>query len=145
LVRLLHRAFLPTFTLLPPVTVRFPGFCIYYFTIPIRIKMRLLMTCVSTLIVLFASGAPGANSPHEIAGLDFNIKNFATDAVWNRYVAKGNRLACLMTATDAGAGFLIQDSREPPSAASSWTGDLRRTQKHATGVFHADSALQRNL
>jgi hypothetical protein len=56
-------------------------------------------------------------------------------------VAKCSHVTFFMAATDAGAGFPIQDSREPPSAASSWTGDLRRRQKHAIGVVYADLAL----
>jgi hypothetical protein len=74
-----------------------------------------------------AGNGPGADSPPELAGLDFDINDYATDAVWNQYVAKGDHLQCVMGATDVGAGFLIQDTRKPPSAASPWTGDLRRT------------------
>jgi hypothetical protein len=48
------------------------------------------------------------------------------DDNWDKYVAKGNHLNCIMRASDAGAGFLIDDKRKPPSAASIWSGDLRR-------------------
>jgi hypothetical protein len=63
-------------------------------------------------------------SPPELAGLDFDITRFADDARWNSYMAKGRHLTCIMDATDAVSGFLIEDSRKPPSAASPWTGDL---------------------
>jgi hypothetical protein len=125
----LHCAFLSTFTSLSTRHHSLPRLLNPLFAASIQIKMRMLTKCASILMVLGAFGAPGANSPPEIAGLDFDIKNFATDAVWKQYVAKGEHLACAMTATDAGAGFLIQDSRTPPSAASPWTGDLRRRQK----------------
>ena len=94
--------------------------------------MRLLTkSTVALALIISAAGlpagdTPGANLPPETAGLDFDIKDFATDAVWKQYVAKGYHLECMMGATDAGAGFLIQDTRNPPSAASMWTGDLRR-------------------
>jgi hypothetical protein len=83
-------------------------------------------TCLAIGMPMPAGDGPGADSPPELAGLDFDIKNYATDAVWNQYVAKGDHLQCVMGATDVGAGFLIQDTRKPPSAASPWTGDLRR-------------------
>jgi hypothetical protein len=73
-----------------------------------------------------SAGDISAKTTPEIAGLDFDIGNFATDAVWAQYVAKGDHLECVMDATDAGAGYLIQDTRQPPSAASPWTSDLRR-------------------
>ncbi|KAH6860763.1 hypothetical protein BKA58DRAFT_323113 [Alternaria rosae] len=56
---------------------------------------------------------------------DFNKGVYATKALWNKYLDKGNRLMCFMEATDRGAGWLSQDNRQPPSAASRWTGDLR--------------------
>jgi hypothetical protein len=43
--------------------------------------MRLRTTYVSTLMVLSVFGAPEAKAPPEIAGLDFDIKQFATDAM----------------------------------------------------------------
>ncbi|KAI8936195.1 hypothetical protein NX059_006626 [Plenodomus lindquistii] len=58
-------------------------------------------------------------------GLDFGPGAIANDALWKQYVAKGEHLICLMQATDAGAGYLIEDKRSPPSAASRWTGDLK--------------------
>lgn len=58
-------------------------------------------------------------------GLDFDPKVYANDALFNQYKAKGEHLICLMQATDKGAGLLLGDTREPPSAASKWTGDLK--------------------
>ncbi|KAI4661440.1 uncharacterized protein J4E79_005253 [Alternaria viburni] len=60
---------------------------------------------------------------------DFNKGAYATKALWDKYLEKGNRLMCLMEATDRGAGWLSQDTRQPPSAASRWTGDLRAELK----------------
>jgi hypothetical protein len=48
----------------------------------------------------------------------------ANDAMWNKYVSKGQHIKCIMEAPDTGAGWLEQDSRTPPSAASKWSGDL---------------------
>lgn len=65
----------------------------------------------------------------EVAGLDFDPKNYADADMWNLYAdVKGEHLVCLMQATDKGAGFLIEDKRTPPSAASPWTGDLKSEQ-----------------
>lgn len=61
----------------------------------------------------------------ETAGLDFDIKKYADDNMWKKYVEKGEHWNCIMDATDAGAGFLIEDTRKPPSAASPWQGDLQ--------------------
>jgi hypothetical protein len=71
----------PAFISLLPVTTRFRGSYILNFTTPTRLEMRLRTTYVSTLMVLSVFGAPEANSPPEIAGLDFDIKQFATDAM----------------------------------------------------------------
>jgi hypothetical protein len=60
----------------------------------------------------------------ETADLDSNINNPANDDLWKKYIDKGSHLNCIMSATDAGAGFLMQDPRKPPSAASPWQGDL---------------------
>lgn len=61
----------------------------------------------------------------ELSGIDFNPDVFASDAQWRQYVDKGLQLTCLMEATDQGAGYLLDDSRSPPSAASRWAGDLK--------------------
>jgi hypothetical protein len=76
----------------------------------------------------------------------FDPAKFAEDALWKvratctmcietytdfvpipqkKYVAKGHHLKCVMDATDEGAGFLVEDTRSPPSAASKWSGDLK--------------------
>lgn len=60
-----------------------------------------------------------------LGGLDFDPKVFANDDMWKQYLAKGEHLNCLMHATDKGAGFLINDKRTQPSAASKWSGDMR--------------------
>jgi hypothetical protein len=63
----------------------------------------------------------------ETAGLPFNIDDYASNEVWTKYVDKGDHFNCIMHAADFGAGFLIEDKRQPPSAASPWFGDLKRT------------------
>jgi hypothetical protein len=60
----------------------------------------------------------------EIAGLDFDVKKYAEE-MWRKYVEKGEHWNCIMDATDAGAGFLIEDTKKPPSVASPWQGDLQ--------------------
>mgnify|MGYP006877402445 CR=1 FL=1 len=56
---------------------------------------------------------------------DFDPSKYADQTTWDKYVKKGNHLLCLMAASDRAAGYLEQDTRDPPSAASKWTGDLR--------------------
>jgi hypothetical protein len=92
------------------------------------VALALIVTAVGLSIGTHspADGIRGTNPLPELDGLDFDIGKFANDPVWAQYVAKGDHLRCVMDATDAGAGFLIQDTRQPPSAASPWTGDLRR-------------------
>jgi len=77
-----------------------------------------------------SEGVPDALLP-VVAGLDFDPKKYASDADWGKYTNKGEHLNCLMTATDQGAGFLIDDTRIPASAASPWTGDLK---SKSTGI-----------
>jgi len=79
--------------------------------------------CLLATIACIPS-ATSLASPPEVAGLDFDIARFADDAKWMSYIVKGQHLNCIMGATDAGAGFLIEDPRKPPSAASPWSGDL---------------------
>lgn len=54
----------------------------------------------------------------------WEITKPADNEMWNTFVGKGERLKCLMEASDKGAGSLLLDTRKPPSAASKWTGDL---------------------
>jgi hypothetical protein len=81
---------------------------------------------------LDASPGPGVVTT---AGLKFNINDYASEAVWNQYVAKGDQFMCKMQANDKGAVWLMQDTRTPPSAASQYTGDL--TSKHSCVPIHA--------
>ncbi|RMZ69150.1 cytochrome p450 [Pyrenophora seminiperda CCB06] len=48
----------------------------------------------------------------------------ADQELWDKHVAKGERLLCLMEVSDNYAGRMLQDTRNPPSAASIWTGTL---------------------
>lgn len=52
------------------------------------------------------------------------IAEFASDALWNKHIRKGNSLHCSMCGTDVGAGYQVGDTRTPPSAASRWTGGV---------------------
>lgn len=54
----------------------------------------------------------------------FDPTVWASNQLWSRYVGKGHQLLCLMLASDEVAGFLLEDTRQPPSAASRWSGDL---------------------
>jgi hypothetical protein len=62
------------------------------------------------------------------AGVTFDPNNLADQATRASYVGKGNDFVCRMEATDKGAGFLMQDTRNPPSSASQYTGDLSSKQ-----------------
>ena len=70
-----------------------------------------------------ASSLPDLFNP--ALGGDLDPQKWANQDLWDKYVAKGRHLTCLMEATDRGAGWLSKDTRIPPSAASRWTGDLR--------------------
>jgi hypothetical protein len=76
------------------------------------------------------------------AGLDFDVNNYATEDMWITYVAKGDHLNCIMEATDASAGFLVQDTRTPPSAASRWSGDLKRAKTNLVSPHTLTSQLE---
>lgn len=56
--------------------------------------------------------------------LVFNPNDIASDAVWQRYIEKGEFYQCLFECTDRLAGKGLQDTRTPPSAESIWQGDL---------------------
>jgi hypothetical protein len=71
----------------------------------------------------------------------FDVSKAASDALWQRYIAKGHHLNCIMEATDFGAGLLVQDTRNPPSAASLWNADstiLRKWFWHESINFECD-------
>jgi hypothetical protein len=70
-----------------------------------------------------------------IAAIIFDPKKSADDALWARHIAKGKHNICLMQTTDASAGFLESDPRNPPSSASKWTGDLRGTYTYLAPDF----------
>lgn len=60
------------------------------------------------------------------AGLDFDPEYHADDEMWRKYVErKGSHLLCLMKATDERAGLLQGNKRNPPSASSEWSGNLK--------------------
>jgi hypothetical protein len=54
----------------------------------------------------------------------------AGDKRWTKFIEKGQHLNCLMNAPDQGAGWVLGDTRNPPSAASEWTGDLLGKKIH---------------
>jgi hypothetical protein len=91
-----------------------------------------------------SSKAPPEFSPPEFAPAlgwgDFDTSIIANEALWDKYLQKGNHLMCLMEATDRGAGFLSQDTRQPPSAASRWTGDMIAERK--TWYWHSEDVEQ---
>ncbi len=57
--------------------------------------------------------------------VQFDPRDMAPIPMWNKYRDKGRHLQCLMQATDKGAGFLMQDTRNPPSAASQFSGNWK--------------------
>jgi hypothetical protein len=56
----------------------------------------------------------------------FFDEDLASDAKWAKYTFKGGALMCGLNGDDLTAGHQINDPRNPPSAASVWTGDLRQ-------------------
>lgn len=76
-------------------------------------------------------------TPVVTAGLDFDINKVTDDAMWNQYVSKGYHMNCIMDATDAGAGYLLEDTRKPPSAASVWSGSLKSAYSDAVKIICA--------
>jgi hypothetical protein len=50
----------------------------------------------------------------------------ASAADFEKFVNKGGALMCDLLGTDHSAGHLMQDKRTPPSAARSWSSDLRQ-------------------
>jgi hypothetical protein len=52
--------------------------------------------------------------------------NLASPEDWETYSLKGGALMCALEGTDRMAGRLINDTRNPPSAASAWSGDLKQ-------------------
>jgi hypothetical protein len=73
-------------------------------------------------------GSPDLDAPESapaLGGMDFDPADYAKKELWDKYLEKGDHMMCLMEATDRGAGWLRKDTRQPPSAASRWTGDLR--------------------
>jgi hypothetical protein len=106
------------------------------------------LSIAATLILVASSRAvDSSSSPFNTAGSDirtsdtsnnsrqladgihargyFDPVKYADDATWKKYVDKGYHLKCIMEAPDQAAGFLTEDTRSPPSAASRWTGDLK--------------------
>jgi hypothetical protein len=65
-----------------------------------------------------------ATTPHPATA--FWDDDLASDADWEKYTLKGGALMCGLVDTDRTAGRQIRDTRNPPSAASVWTGDLRQ-------------------
>jgi hypothetical protein len=55
---------------------------------------------------------------------EYNLNNLASDGIWDKYQKKGDHYQCLFEANDEGAGRLVEDTRTPPSAASTWKGSM---------------------
>jgi hypothetical protein len=54
----------------------------------------------------------------------FEDDDLASPEDFEKYANKGGALLCAMLGTDRTAGRLLQDARDPPSAASIWRGNL---------------------
>lgn len=55
---------------------------------------------------------------------NYDPDNIASDAWWDKYRKKGNLYQCLFEANDEAAGRLVEDTRVPPSAQSTWKGSM---------------------
>ena len=68
--------------------------------------------------------APYPDDINTVSGAIFDPNYFAGTELWETFTKKGRHLDCLMRASDEGAGWLMQDTRHPPSAASRWKNNL---------------------
>ncbi|KAF3040887.1 hypothetical protein E8E12_003394 [Didymella heteroderae] len=59
----------------------------------------------------------------------YDPSNLASDGLWDKYQKKGDHYQCLFTADDEGAGRLVEDTRTPPSARSTWKGSMSAERK----------------
>jgi hypothetical protein len=59
--------------------------------------------------------------------------DFASPADFQKAADKGGALICALLGSDRTAGLLLKDKRNPPSAASIWTGDLKTSCRSGTG------------
>ncbi|KAF2828230.1 hypothetical protein CC86DRAFT_439187 [Ophiobolus disseminans] len=86
-----------------------------------------------TVTLLVAAGVviPHANGnavqPASLSDVASN--NTLFDVVWNKFANKGGALICGLEGTDRTAGRLINDPRNPPSAASIFNGDPRQDMR----------------
>jgi hypothetical protein len=64
------------------------------------------------------------NAPLIVTG--FWGDDLASPADWDRFTLKGGALMCALKGTDQTAGRQIKDTRNPPSAVSAWSGDLKQ-------------------
>lgn len=55
---------------------------------------------------------------------NYDPKNIASDAWWDKYSMKGSHYQCLFKANDEAAGRLVEDTRVPPSCQSLWKGSM---------------------
>lgn len=64
--------------------------------------------------------------PFQIAAIDWDPHNIATDDSWQKFNKKGNMFYCLMDMPDDVAGKKWPDpyKRTPPTASSPWKGTL---------------------
>lgn len=73
---------------------------------------------------------PSSTSPNPETN-DFQLitafwdDDYASPSEWITYTTKGGALMCGLTGSDETAGSLLQDTRNPPSAASPFTNDLK--------------------
>ncbi|CAO2652640.1 Nn.00g009230.m01.CDS01 [Neocucurbitaria sp. VM-36] len=75
--------------------------------------------------------APSANSSacgpsNSGPAQGFDEDDQANEEDWERYAHKGGSLMCGLLGTDQAAGRQMNDRRNPPSAASTWIGDLKQ-------------------
>ncbi|KAH7071743.1 hypothetical protein FB567DRAFT_612413 [Paraphoma chrysanthemicola] len=64
--------------------------------------------------------------PRLVLNTAFWDDDTASDAEFEKFALKGGALMCALGGTDKTAGRLLRDTRDPPSAASIWTGNLRQ-------------------
>jgi hypothetical protein len=77
---------------------------------------------------------PALNTSTESHVSGYDPKVIADQATWDKYAAKGGQLMCAMRFSDKYAGTMMKDTRVPPSAESTWIGDLVCEYNYSRGA-----------
>jgi len=95
----------------------------------LQLPSKLLLDVRSDILSPPATSTTPSTPPNDDdetneADRDIGLALPASDELWYKHMRKGNSLDCGMRGTDIGAGYQLEDTRTPPSAASPWVGGL---------------------